>query len=159
MRIEIKKGYVLAFVFAFVFLAAVFGAYAFGNYQKSVADAKKFGHSADEVVILIGGTEYTLQQAYEQGLLGSSSQVGGKISVSQLPLGSIAGGYVFFAPTAPASYTTCGKNWGVAVNSNNVACSCPSGFTDYTPLTGLAGLSGVAGSNIFGSELHFCLTK
>lgn len=72
MKIEVnlKKKYFFSLLTVLIVLSGALIVYA---YNSSPADASKFGHSANELEVNIGGTNYTLQQAISQGLIGGSA--------------------------------------------------------------------------------------
>ena len=73
LEVNISKRYVFAIIALLVVFGVVLGAYA---YNSNPANPSLFGHSANEVEVNIGGTNYGLQDAITGGRIGG---IGGDI--------------------------------------------------------------------------------
>jgi hypothetical protein len=70
IEVDLKKNYFFSLLAVLIVLSGALIVYA---YNSSPGDASKFGHSANELEVNIGGVNYTLQQAISSGLLGNGS--------------------------------------------------------------------------------------
>lgn len=75
-EINIKKNYFFSVLAVVLIFGVVIGVYAFspsGSFTKTKSQATALGHSSDEIVVNIGGVDYTLQDAISQGKLSALS--------------------------------------------------------------------------------------
>jgi len=115
---------------------------------KTVADAKSFGHNADEIIVHIAGSDYNLQDAIDNNRLMGTNLVGGTISPGSLVYGHSADDLLVKVSGVESNLQDAIDSGTLCSNTDN------SDYVQQTPNPGHAGYD-VWITNITGNEELF----